>query len=304
LPRIADKTNSEQKKGPETVWVFFASVALHIVILAILCVVHLSAEQPSDAESTTQAAAISRVEQLSRTAVTTPKPKVSDSQSPTINNENNAADEILNRGNSGSILARPKNSPAAGRTVTRSAAAAPSTAFFGSETQATRISYLVDASGSTHGFFSRVRRQLIESISDLGPDQYFAVTFFGNGQIMEFSPGRMLRASPNTKQNATEFINSIGPEGKTSAAKALQAAATVTDHSNQAPEVIYFLTDAFDMTGGDEDEFISRMTGVLKAHAPSARINTIAIWADPAESRMLETLANTTGGDFLCIKAP
>lgn len=291
-------------KGSAGLWALCASVMLHLVAMLAFCLVHMGSEPDRVQAPVTPQAAVRQVERMTQTSQPRPKPRVSEPQqiteSPQISNVE--PEQIFTPGAGRQVLARGSSSNFGRRTV-QSGPGGSETVFFGSGTGSRRISYVVDCSGSMHGFFSTVSRELIESVSSLEPDQYFAITFFGNNELMEFSPGRMLRASPNTKARAVEFINSAGPEGKTSALRALRQAGAVRDDLGRGPEVIYFLTDGFELTDNEPGQFVNAVEHLLENNAPQAIINVIAIWPEQSEIDMLRELARRTNGDFRLIES-
>ena len=136
---------------------------------------------------------------------------------------------------------------------------------FSSNTQARKVCYVVDCSGSMQGVFERVREELRDSISSLEPDQYFYVIFFGY----------------------------------TNALEALCRALEITDKKHTPPQVIYLLTDGFELDSQNNGQLDRRIESLLRD--VSTRINTIAFWPREANQKMLERIARATGGDFISV---
>ena len=172
--------------------------------------------------------------------------------------------------------------------------------FFGSATDSRKICYLVDSSGSMKGIFSRVRKELTDSISGLLPDQYFYIIFFGNERLSEFGNGRLIRATQEVKLAAYDFINLTRPLGQTNAMAALERTTQIRDASGAGPSVIYFLTDGFEL-GADYGQFSRRTASLLKRFAPEPKINTIGFWPAESDRRMLEIIAAQSGGQAVFI---
>ncbi len=124
----------------------------------------------------------------------------------------------------------------------------PRMEFFGHKTQARRLAFVVDCSGSMFGRMELVKSQLRQSIASLKPDQFFSVLFFsGNGQTVESGGGQLRRATASQKQKALAMVESVTPGGRTQALPALKRALELREPSRRQVEVIYFLTDGFDL---------------------------------------------------------
>jgi hypothetical protein len=169
--------------------------------------------------------------------------------------------------------------------------------FFGSTTVATRVCYVVDGSGSMFGLMYLVRQQLRESILALSAEQSFNVVFFmRDGQILQAFNGRLEPAAPAAKAEALNLIARIRPEGQTAAERAFETALSQRDRAGRAPELVYFLTDGFDLMEGDGDVFVRRIQALRKSLAPAAVVHTIGICPDPHDRDILSRLAKACGG--------
>jgi hypothetical protein len=164
-----------------------------------------------------------------------------------------------------------------------------------------KLCYLVDCSGSMQGIFGRVRRRLEAAIEALRPDQYFSVVFFGGGRINELADGRLVRATPQAKRQAAAFIGLSRPAGGTNALEALETVIGLRDASGRPPAVVYFLTDGFELTGPDREEFSRRVTELFAQKAPTTRINTVGFWPQPNDRLMLEAIAARSGGQSVFV---
>ena len=149
--------------------------------------------------------------------------------------------------------------------------------------------------------FGRVRDELIQSIGNLQPDQYFYIIFFGAGGMFESGNGHLLRATEQAKNTACEFINSVQPSGKTNAFAALERAVQIRDSSGVSPSVIYFLTDGFELAAEETHRFSQRIINLLKRFAPTTKINTIGFWPQGSDRKILETIAAQSGGECVFI---
>jgi len=181
-----------------------------------------------------------------------------------------------------------------------SAAEPTGVSFFGQTTAVRKICYVVDCTGSMHGRFGLVRRQLIDSIRRLEPDQFFYIIFFLDGnRLLETGGGRMVRATPSAKAQAEAFINAARPSGPTNAVQALLRAMDIRDALNRPPQLIYFLTDGFDL---DESvgaaDFAAQIEQQRRRRAPQTPIHTIGFWTEAGDVAILKRLAEASGGRF------
>jgi len=170
--------------------------------------------------------------------------------------------------------------------------------FFGSLSRQRRICYVVDCSGSMQGIFGRVRSELKESIRSLLPDQYFHVIFFGGGKVVELGGGGLVRATSPAKSAAYAFIDAIQPAGTTNAISALERAMKVRDSRGNGPSVVYFLTDGFEIGGGESGNFSQRIENLLRDRLGGTRINTIGFLPQSEDRVRLERIAEQSGGEF------
>jgi len=173
--------------------------------------------------------------------------------------------------------------------------------FFGSGGGQRKVCYLVDCSGSMQGIFTQVRRKLKESIAALQPDQYFYVIFFGGDKLHEPGDGKLLRATPKAKSAANGFIDKMRPAGKTNAMAALERVVQIRDAKGAGASLVYFLTDGFELASEDTTAFPQRIANLLDQFAPAMRINTIAFLPQPDDRKMLQTIAEQSGGEFVCV---
>jgi len=165
---------------------------------------------------------------------------------------------------------------------------------------------VVDCSGSMTGIFEHVRNHLKDFIAKLDSDRDFRLIFFGGGKLFEFSGGSDddgQRATPQTKQAAYRFIDSVEPGGRTNALPALERALRKTGDGREGPSVVYLLTDGLDLAGRDARLFGERLTHLvgLGRESPMARINTIGFWPEGRDIALLKDIAGRTGGQFVLV---
>lgn len=173
------------------------------------------------------------------------------------------------------------------------------TEFFGSTTNLRKICYVVDASGSMQGRLGMVRKQLKKSIEDLQADQYFYVIFFRGDGLVESGDGRLVRATSKAKSAAYEFIDGIRFEGATNAVSAIDRSMRVKDSAGRGVQQIYFLSDGFDFKSNDSLDFAGMIENMRKRLAPSARINTIGVWVQRQDEKVLRSIAASSGGEYV-----
>jgi Mg-chelatase subunit ChlD len=147
------------------------------------------------------------------------------------------------------------------------------------------------------GMFTKVRKQLTQSINKLWPDQYFYIIFFGGGKIYETGGGKLVRATEKAKHQAHAFIESVNPAGQTNAIAALKRAMQIRDEQQHSAEVVYFLTDGFELTGKAGEEFLQHALRMQKQFAPLTQINTIGFWPQRSDRLLLERLSKQSGGE-------
>ena len=174
----------------------------------------------------------------------------------------------------------------------------PELEFFGQKTEAHRIAFVVDCSGSMFGQMGLVKDRLRRAVHALKPDQFFSVVFFSdNGRIEESGDGALRRATAGQKQKALELIDSVVPEGQTQALGALRKALALREPGRGQVETIYFLTDGFDLEESTADDFIRQVIRYRAESAPNAVIYPIGCWTETGDREVLEMLAALSGGE-------
>ena len=163
---------------------------------------------------------------------------------------------------------------------------------------ARRIVYVVDASGSLVGSFPQIVEELRRSLMKLDPRQQFGVIFFQRGEAVTVPPGGALQpATPERLAEAVQWIDTkMIPTGRSNPLAALEAAMALK------PEVIFLLSA--DITGAGDYE-ISEKTLMealdrLNPRDPATRNRPVRIqcvqFLDPDPSGTLERLAREHGG--------
>lgn len=175
----------------------------------------------------------------------------------------------------------------------------PLTEFFGSGTNLRKICYVVDASGSMQGRLGMVRKNLKESIAKLAPDQFFYVIFFRGDGLVESGKGVLVRATSTAKSQAYDFIDSVRFEGPTNAISAIRRSMKIKDPGGQSVQQIYFLSDGFDYDSEYMPDFAGMIEKMRKRLAPAVRINTIGIWVERQDEKILRSIAGGSGGEYV-----
>lgn len=168
----------------------------------------------------------------------------------------------------------------------------PGTEFFGAKETATSFAYVIDCSGSMafKNSLDVAKRELNSSLHQLSPEAQFAIVFY-NLQATMFSDPRgqkgMMAATPANKARVGVQLSQVLPDGGTDHMVALRSALTLH------PEVIFFLTDA--------DQMTSSHVGTIVAEAGPTRIQAIEFGRGfdlAGESNPLRRLAAATGGTY------
>ena len=119
-------------------------------------------------------------------------------------------------------------------------------------TNARRIVYVVDASGSLVGTFPQVIEELRRSVMKLDPRQNFGIIFIQRGEAVTVPPGGALQpATPERLADAMRWIDAkMIPTGRSNPIAAIEAAIALK------PEIIFLLSA--DITGAGEYEISER----------------------------------------------
>jgi hypothetical protein len=134
----------------------------------------------------------------------------------------------------------------------------PGTQFFGARDHAHSFAYVIDCSGSmtTRNSLEVAKRELLASVGQLPPDAQFAVIFYNSqARMLRDSQGHqgLMLATESNKARMQAQLVAIPPDGGTNHMLALRRALGLK------PEVIFFLTDAEDMTRADVDEILAEV---------------------------------------------
>jgi hypothetical protein len=295
----------KKRAGSVTFWAWMVSIVFHLFILTAFGFVKLSHSTNSTLLQYIPTANIRRPEHVMANTAIMPKPKVKKSardkkvdirEQTTIRSSFSVPDsETLN----GSL--RPSNVLHVPDDSLAEKKFAGGVEFYGNKTYERKICYIVDCSGSMQGLMDQVRQRLKDSIEDLVPDQFFYVIFFGGGELFELGDGKLVRASQRNKENAYDFIDTIRAAGRTNAYKALERATQVEDSFSNKASVFYFLTDGFELSSDESEDFYKKTFELVKRYAPDSKVNTIGFWSTDQDCSILRAISSLSGGKCVII---
>lgn len=280
---------------------FGISILLHIAILSIFAVATFSKGKPPIKKYTTPHATIAKVRRQLEKPPIIPKPKIKEKVSKLrkqrikefkdkkVEIANNAADIDLSKDISKEIESLSLHSKSVSKIK-----------FFGNETSMHKVCFVVDCSGSMLGLFKEVRRQLASSISALNPDNFFYVIMFRGTGLIEIGDSQLMRATPSNIKTALRRISKCPrPFGAPNALEAIKRAIRLKDSSGNHADVIYFLTDGFDFSSEENEDFTLEVDAFRLKESPNTKIHTIGFWTNKRDRKMLERLAQASGGEFI-----
>jgi hypothetical protein len=154
------------------------------------------------------------------------------------------------------------------------------------DTGASKIAFVIDASGSMIGKFKWLKAEIGARIDRMTPDQSFVIVAFQEGKAIQMGKG-WFRANDANKKRAALFLGrlDVKPESVPLAAVEIALAA--------APDEIWFVTDGAFPKGDDDARKILEMN---QHNIPLHTFSTVAVnetW------RLLRYLSNETGGSFV-----
>jgi hypothetical protein len=165
-------------------------------------------------------------------------------------------------------------------------------------TNARRIVYVVDASGSLVGSFPQVIEELRRSMMKLDPRQNFGIIFIQRGEALTVPPGGTLQpATPERLAEAMQWVDAkVVPTGRSNPLAAVEAALALK------PEIVFLLSA--DITGAGEFEISERKLldelDRLNPKDPSTGRRPVRIqcvqFLDPDPVGTLERIASEHGG--------
>ncbi len=291
------------RKSP-SFWALSASITLHIILLAVFAAVEFTSSVTAQTKNKQNTPSTASLIKKVSSPLTLPKPKVTTFRHQTAHRLFEL-DELMPAKKTDLTSQDPEdNSKRKNYSFQISDEYFPaetSQGFFSDSDRNKNLCYVVDCSGSMQGLFAQVRKQLIESINSLRPDQYFSIVFFRGEEILQVTPGAMIRASASNKTKALKLINSIEPKGTTDPLNAIRIALSARDNAQRPPQKIFFLTDGLDLQPQNSSDFAKKVKDFRQNLLENITINTIAFWAQPQDALILEKIAKENGGKFIKI---
>lgn len=276
------------------------SIAIHLTLFVVFAMVQFSPGVSGAVKSLIPTATVRQIKYLLQSRPVIPKPKVKaieqDMRSVALPLANADRPQYIMKPYSDGT--RPET---ANPNVVYTATLPIDVEFFGSCATGRKICFVVDCSGSMQGIFPQVGRRLKNSIQNLQQDQYFYIIFFSDNRLIEYTNGRFSRAAAKARAEALEFIDSVQPKGTTNALQALYRAVKIKGPQGASPEIIYFLTDGFELAAENVSSFVNQVENFRKEFAPDAKINTIGFWTQPGDRDILKKIASQSGGQFLLV---
>jgi hypothetical protein len=163
---------------------------------------------------------------------------------------------------------------------------------------ARRIAYVIDASGSLIASLQVVVEEMARSLEGLAPPQEFSIIFFQQDRALVVPPAsRMLPARPEEKRRALEWIDrNVVPSGNSNPLPGIEAAIRLD------PDVVFLLSDNITGAGQyeiDQRDLLARLDELNPRHTRSGRrrtqINCIQ-FLDPDPLDTLAIIAREHGG--------
>ncbi|MHC4993960.1 MAG: vWA domain-containing protein [Planctomycetota bacterium] len=170
--------------------------------------------------------------------------------------------------------------------------------FYGLGGNATRIVYLVDASGSMIATLPNVIKELKRSVRELSDKQQYTVFFFQDGAPVEVEPRGWKTASEQNKKATADFVTittgNIIPKGKTDPMAAIRLALRF----QPPPQLMFILSDNITGKGKYEVDRI-QLLKFLDDMNPDRKIkiNTIQ-FIYPDRLNTLKEIAERHGGIY------
>lgn len=157
----------------------------------------------------------------------------------------------------------------------------------GVPTEATRVVFVIDRSGSMHGDrLAHTQLELRRAIQKLPDDGAFSIIFFDT-DAQTMPPGRMVRANSRNKRGGIDWMYAQHAGGGTDPLRAMEVALEV-----MRPEAIYLMTDGEFFNPMAVIDLIDRLNPERKVV-----IHTIAFHSRAAEP-VLKTIAARNGGTY------
>ncbi len=280
------------------------SAGFHLALLGGFAMVRLS--QPVESASAMGAVCVEQIREVLPQPLVTEKPQVQpmpETPQPVVAPSVSAskpAEPPKNESSAAPQMVYEHPDPVAGSLGTSSTSEME---FFGNRAVARSVCFVVDCSGSMYGRLGMIQRQLKDCIASLYDSQSFYLIFFMDGNtLLESGDGKLAAATGQAKSDAFTVIDCVRFGGQTNAVQALSRAMQLRDAGGKPIQLIYFLTDGFDLAENSAEPFYKILMAIRKKNAPKVAINTIGLWTSDADRQRLKLIAEMTGGTFLNIE--
>jgi hypothetical protein len=141
------------------------------------------------------------------------------------------------------------------------------------------VVYVIDISGSMAGErYSKVARAVADAVSQLNPNQQFAVLLF-NSLALQIDDGGLLHATDSNKQLLAAQLPGVLPVGATDPTDALLIAIQMK------PETIVVFSD-----GEFGHDAVEKVTSLNRSSGSQIQINCVAVQSSVAVLKRLSTL--------------
>lgn len=165
---------------------------------------------------------------------------------------------------------------------------------------ARRICYVVDCSGSMVVAFEYVRQELQAALRQLSPAHYFQIILYAGAQPSSLEQGRLLRATRQNIGRALDFTKTIelrnvdtADAAAQSVLAALEMAFAIQTNEGSRPDLVYLLTDG----EFDHNVVTAAAHALQKRFDPAPRVHVIGC-GNAENKSALQNLARLHHGRF------
>ncbi len=311
--RATDTDRASKKSRPMAMIV---STIAHVVVILILAGFTLSTHRPKDQISITASPSTVSEVAMETFSIETSEPEVT----PTEPTESATEYELSPIGeiavaefssDAAPLFASPSvvsqmtsGAAASAAAMSLSSAVDAKIQFCGVEGGGNHFVYLVDSSGSMGAGFDSARRELLESIEFLKPDQRFYVIFFdANPDFMRLASStvdepRSVEATPQSKLALKRWAMQIKQDRGKNPYEVLEFALTLK------PDVIFLLSDGeFPQRIEELLQQKNRTNNLFGDDGPMCIVHTIGYHSEEGETRM-RRIAEKNGGQYRYVPRP
>lgn len=165
------------------------------------------------------------------------------------------------------------------------------TSFFGIESRGRRFMYVVDVSGSmaTQNRLGILKRELIQSVDALGAHaSYYIIAYSDRSYPMSEKFSWVKASDENRKLSVFTWIRRLDSSGGTEPVKGFEIA---FGKFKPRPDVIYFMTDAQDVSG------LATVVASLNNRGRKTKVHCIA-FGDSGAADVMREIARDSGGQY------